>query len=267
MRPSEVDSTVLERVQGYVRRYATEQRQVERTGPFLATFGRYSSGPYLNYAVPDDHSEPTVAEVARLAASYERRFLRPRVELVHDLAPAAAGTLRRAGFQDEGVLRLMVCDSGAVVDPGTPAGIEMVVPESEADYMELVGVRHQAFGEPGDPTAADADRARSNVEGGGLAVVAVETSSGQVVASGSCLIPYGGVTELTSVGVLTSFRQRGIGALVTSTLTRAAFRSGVEIVYLTPAHDEGERIYERVGFARVGETLHLGLEGPVTSTQ
>jgi ribosomal protein S18 acetylase RimI-like enzyme len=266
MRSSKVDSTVLERIQAYIRRYAVEQRQVERTGPFLATFGRYSSGPYLNYAVPDDHAEPTFAEVARLAASYERRFLRPRVELVADLAPAVAGTLRRAGFQDEGVLRLMVCDGGAVVDPGTPAGIEMVLPESPDDYMDLVGVRQQAFGEPGGPTSADAERARSNVEGGGLAVVAVDNSSGQVVASGACLVPYGAVTELTSVGVLAPFRQRGIGALVTFTLTRAAFRSGAEIVYLTPAHEEGERIYERVGFARAGETLHLGLQGPVTST-
>ena len=50
-----MDPSVLERIQAYVRRYAIEQRRVERSGPFLATFGRYSNGPYLNYAVPDDH--------------------------------------------------------------------------------------------------------------------------------------------------------------------------------------------------------------------
>ncbi|MGO9342543.1 MAG: GNAT family N-acetyltransferase [Acidimicrobiales bacterium] len=254
-----MDSTVLERIQAYVRRYATEQRQVERSGPFLATFGRHSNGPYLNYAVPDDYAEPTVAEVAGLAVSYERRSLRPRVELVPELAPSAAAALRRAGFKDEGVFQLMVCDSGNVVDRRAPAGIEMVVPGSEAEYTALVGVRQEAFGEPGGPTAADAERARSNVEGGGLAVVVVDTSSGQAVASGACLIPYGGVTELTSVGVLARFRRKGIGALITSTLARAAFESGVEIVYLTPAHDEGGRIYESVGFARAGESLHLGL--------
>jgi len=259
MRSSPVDSTVLERIQAYVRRYAVEQRQVERTGPFLATFGRYSNGPYLNYAVPDDHAEPTLAEVARLAASYQRRSLRPRVELVPELAPAAAETLMRAGFEDEGVLQLMVCEPATIVEPGAPAGIELAAPRSESEYMAFVGVRQQAFGEPGGPTAADAARTRSNVEGGGLAVVALDTSSGQVVASGACLIPYGAVSELTSVGVLPRFRRRGIGALVTSALAREAFKCGVEIVYLCPAHDEGERVYERVGFARAGESLHLGL--------
>lgn len=258
MRTPPVSPSVLERIQAYVRRYAVEQRRVERTGPFLATFGRYSNGPYLNYAVPDDHCEPTDSEVARLTAAYERRLLRPRVELVPELAPAAARTLRRAGFKEEGVLHLMAYSGGTIFELSSPDGIEIVFPASEANYKALVDVRHDAFGEPDRATAVDAARARSNVEGGGMAVIAVETSTSEVVASGACLVPYGGVTELTSVGVLQRFRRRGIGALVTATLARAATARGVEIVYLTPAHDEGERLYERVGFVRAGESLHLG---------
>jgi ribosomal protein S18 acetylase RimI-like enzyme len=254
-----VEQSVLERIQAYVRRYAVEQRRVERTGPFLATFGRYSNGPYLNYAVPDDQSEPTDDEVAELAAAYERRLLRPRVELVPELAPAVADTLRRGGFKDEGVLQLMAYDGTTVADLGSPHGIEILFPSNEADYMSLVDVRYAAFGEPGNATAVDAARARSNVEDGGLAAIAIDTSTSEVVASGACLVSYGGVTELTSVGVLPQFRRKGIGALVTATLSRAAVRNGVEIVYLTPAHDEGERLYERVGFFRAGESLHLGV--------
>jgi ribosomal protein S18 acetylase RimI-like enzyme len=258
VRTRPTDSSVLERIQTYVRRYAAEQRRVERTGPFLATFGLYSDGPYFNYAVPDDHAEPTDAEVAELASAYESRSLRPRVELVPELAPAVALTLRRAGFKDEGTLQLMACTAASISDVVAPDGIEIVMPASEAEYTALVDVRNEAFGEPGSATVADAARARSNVESGGIAAIAIETSSGGVVASGACLIPYDEVTELTSVGVLRRFRRKGIGGLVTATLTRAAILRGAEIVFLTPAHDEGERLYERVGFTRAGESLHLG---------
>ena len=259
MRANPEQSNILERIQAYVRRYAVEQRQVERTGPFLATFGLHSNGPYFNYAVPDDHAEPTDAEVTQLAAAYERRFLRPRVELVPVLAPAAVRTLRRAGFEPEGVLTLMACSAEAISDVGCPDGIEIIFPSEQAHYEALVEVRHEAFGEPGNSTALDVARAHSNVKGGGLAALAVDTSNGEAIASGACLIPYGGVSELTSVGVLARFRRKGIGALLTATLARAAVLNGVEIVYLTPAHDEGERLYERVGFRTAGESLHLGL--------
>ncbi len=259
VRTPPVQSNVLERIQDYIRRYAAEQREVERTGPFLATFGRYSSGPYLNYAVPDDHSEPSDEEVAQLAQLYERRRLRPRVELVPGLAPEAVTTLRRAGFRTEGVLPLMACTDRTISDVRRPDGFEIEFAADDAQYAAVVEIRHAAFDEPGHSTAADAQRARSNVEGGGSAVIAIRSSSGEAVASGACLIPYGGVTELTSVGVLARCRRKGIGAFVTAALARSAVLSGVEIVYLIPAHDEGERLYERIGFTRVGESLHLGL--------
>jgi ribosomal protein S18 acetylase RimI-like enzyme len=259
VRTAPLESSILERIQDYVRRYAAENRRVERTGPFLATFGLHSNGPYLNYAVPDDGSEPTDEEVARLVASYQSRQLRPRVEVLPRLAPAVVGTLLRAGFKEEGVLQFMACNAETCADVDPPSGIDIVFPSEQAQYMALVEVRHEAFGEPGSATTADAVRARASVEGGGFAAVAIEISSGEPVGSGACLIPYEGVTELTSVGVLSRCRRRGIGALVAATLTRAALMSGVEIVFLNPAHNEGERLYERVGFTKVGESLHLGL--------
>ena len=254
-----MEPTVLERIQSYVRRYASEHRLVERSGPFLATFGRRSNGPYLNYAVPDDHSEPTVEDVVRLAATYKRHDLRPRVELVPDLAPAAVVTLCRAGFEHEGLLPLMTLNARSVVEVARPDGIEIVFADDPAEFTALVEVRHTAFGESRSSATADAAHARATAECGGLAALAMDSTSGEAIASGACLIPYEGVTELTSVGVLAAYRRRGIGAHLTATLAAAAIMTGVEIVYLTPAHDEGERLYERVGFKKAGESLHLGL--------
>jgi N-acetylglutamate synthase-like GNAT family acetyltransferase len=108
-------------------------------------------------------------------------------------------------------------------------------------------------------TDGDVARARSTVRSGGLAAVVIDAVSGEAVGSGACLVPYDGITELTSIGVRSGWRRRGIGAVVTATLARAALLAGAEMVYLTPAHEEGERLYERVGFVNVGESLHLGL--------
>ena len=131
--------------------------------------------------------------------------------------------------------------------------------EDDQECRVMLEIRHEAFGEPGEVTDADVARARSTVQSGGVAALVVDSTSAEAVASGACLVPYDGVTELTSIGVRPAWRRRGIGAAITATLARAALHAGSEIVYLTPAHDEGERLYERVGFVTVGDSLHLGL--------
>ena len=73
MRPTSLDVSALERIQTHVRLYAAERREVKKIGPFLATFGRHSNGPYLNYAVPDDWSEPTPGQILALVRAYEKR--------------------------------------------------------------------------------------------------------------------------------------------------------------------------------------------------
>lgn len=259
VRPSLLELSALERIQTYVRRYAAERREVQRIGPFLGTFGRHSSGPYLNYAVPDDGSEPTAADIAALVGAYERRRLRPRVELMPLLAPEAAVALAESGFRSEGTFSLMACTNESLREVAGPAGAEVFLVEDDQQCRAVLEIRHDAFCEPGPVTDADVARAWTTVVCGGVTGVVVDTTSGETVASGSCLVPYDGVTELTSIGVRPAWRRHGIGAVLTAALAGAALRAGSEIVYLTPAHDEGERLYERVGFVPVGDSLHLGL--------
>jgi GNAT superfamily N-acetyltransferase len=253
------ESDLLVQIQDYVRRFAAGHRQVERIGPFLATFGRHSNGPYLNYAVPDDGCVPRADDVAELVRIYKQRGLRPRVELVASLAPAAEAELRVAGFTTEGVYSLMTCRSGELRDGPGPKGSEIVFAHRDEQYEAVLEVRREAFEEPELVTHADVARVRSTVENGGAAVLAVFRQSGQVLGSGSCLVPYDRVSELVSIGVLRAWRRLGVGAMITAALTRAALLSGMEMVYLTAVHDEGERVYERVGYSVAGRLLHLGL--------
>ena len=64
--------------------------------------------------------------------------------------------------------------------------------------------------------------------------------------------PRGTVTEITGVATLPAYRRRGIGAAVTDALCRDAAGRGVGMVFLSAGSGDVARVYQRVGFARVG---------------
>ena len=76
------------RIQSYLRFAASQQRDTQQIGPFLATFNRHSANPFLNYAIPDDAATPSLTDVNALIAAYESRGRKPRLEYVATLAPA-----------------------------------------------------------------------------------------------------------------------------------------------------------------------------------
>src|ERR671938_596106 len=115
-------------IQAYMRREVGRCRDVERVGPFLATFSRRSDNPYLNYAIPDAGATPSSTDVAALAAAYRRRGRMPRLEYLTSVAPAVEAVLVSAGFVVEGRLPVMVCTPDSVRDLPVPPGIELVVP-------------------------------------------------------------------------------------------------------------------------------------------
>ena len=93
-----------------------------------------------------------------------------------------------------------------------PLGTEVVMVQDDQQCRLMLEIRHEAFGEPGAVTDADVARARSTVQSGGVAALVVDSTNGESVASGACLVPYDQVTELTSIGVRPAWRHHGIGA-------------------------------------------------------
>ena len=64
--------------------------------------------------------------------------------------------------------------------------------------------------------------------------------------------PRGEVTEIVGVGVLPAQRRRGIAGHLTWALAHDAASSGVTTVFMSAGSDDVARIYEGVGFRRVG---------------
>ena len=244
------------RIQTYLRFAASQQRDTERIGPFLATFSRHSANPYLNYAIPEDGATPSLADVNALIAAYSGRGRKPRLEYVAQLAPAVAETLISAGFTVEGRLPLMICTPGSEKLLPIPPEIELIVPVSEDELFGTVAAQNEAYGEAA-PSPEDVDSLRESLAAGGLAVLARVAATGEPAGAGVCTPPQNQTTEIAGIGVRADFRRRGIAGALTARLLREAFDAGVEVAFLMALHEQEFRVYTLSGFRARCEILHI----------
>jgi GNAT superfamily N-acetyltransferase len=243
-------------IHAYLRASARRWRECEQVGPFLASYSRTSSNPYLNYAIPDDGAEPSAADVAELIEAYSRRRLKPRLEYIPELAPKVEPALLAEGFRTEGRLAHMEFGADDASGPVVPAGIELVIPNAEDELLAVRAVQHEAYDEV-EPPGEDAVRSlRRNIASGGGAVLARTVVDRIPVGAGEFTAIVNGVTEVTSIGVRPAYRRRGIAAAMTGWLARAARAAGGTSLFLM-ANEPEERIYARVGFITKGTVLHI----------
>jgi ribosomal protein S18 acetylase RimI-like enzyme len=244
-------------IQAYIRRNAAGERDTEKIGPFLATFSRRSSNPFLNYAIPDTGAQPTSDDVAALAAAYETRGRLPRLEYLPKLAPEVEAALIGGGFRVDDRLPLMVCPPGELEPQPTPPGIELLTPVTDDEILGMVRAQNEAYGESEPATQADIERLRSLLGEGGLAVLARDSTTGEAAGGAICDVIRDGIGELAGVGVRATFRRRGIAAAITAHLTAAAHRAGAHTVFLTPAGEAEGLIYRRAGYRTIDEVLFV----------
>jgi ribosomal protein S18 acetylase RimI-like enzyme len=179
-------------------------------------------------------------ELEQLAIDFGLR-VQPRALLVADPAEVHA-----APAQDVRI-RIVAHD-----DPELPAG--RAVAEVSFCFAGTAG---------GAPGPAERDEARAALSpeliahlrrrarlGLNVTALAVNDADG-VVATGSYQ-PIEQTAELVSVATLPCARRRGIAAALTASLAQDALDRGVGTLLLTASDDDVARIYERVGFRRVG---------------
>ena len=244
-------------VQQHARTLALRSPVHARTGPFVARFNPDWANPMANYAIPDDHAEPTAEDVRTLIQVFRERDRLPRLEFLPSCAPAVESALRTAGFEVEGRAPLMACPPGDLTAPRPVPGLELFEPRTDEDLFALATVQHYAYGEPGEPDRHAAVRLRRTYENGGLVLLAV--LDGEPAGGGSCSSPVDGLTELAGVAVAEDLRRRGVGAAVAARLTELAFERGFRLPWLEPSGEESERVYAGIGYRTIGEKLNISL--------
>jgi predicted GNAT family acetyltransferase len=114
-----------------------------------------------------------------------------------------------------------------------------------------VAQRDDVAGEPGAARrrdfTVDALRAGRTVQVG-----AFVDDAGAV--GGGSHNPRGTVSEIAGVGVLPAFRRRGLAGAVAHLLARQGLEHGVTTLFCGAESREVARVYEQVGFARIGTT-------------
>jgi len=259
-------SHLLLRIEAYLDAVPRTSAHAELVGPF-SLFVAEVGWPF--YARPRlGHEGPITAhDVEVVIARQVALGLEPSIEWLAEITPDLATAATDAGLAvlthpllvhhdplavpvPNGIrIRRLGADDDAVAASRVVAGLGFSVPGTEVGAGGT-SERDEALS---GHAAADDAYLRARMADGRTVVIVAEDEAG-VLATGSHQ-PVGDVTEIVGVATLPDHRRRGLGAAVTDTLVADALRRGVQVVFLSAGSDEVARVYERVGFTRVG-TAH-----------
>lgn len=177
----------------------------------------------FDYALPVDPLDPATLGQAITALRARHRARRDplRIEFNDAGWPGLSTALEAAGLRQESANPLMACQPGRF-HPQASASIQV-------RFVDI------------DPRHPSTRRAVGEIDG----VVAGRASLGSI----------GGVAELYAVVTDAPFRRRGVAACVCSALIQEHFDQGGTMVFLDAENPGAERLYERLGFERVGMRL------------
>lgn len=259
-------SSALSRVERYLDATPRTGADPEEIGPFTL-FRSRTPWPY--------YARPRRGEAARVTASDVRR-LRERctslgipcqLEWVAEVTPSLAEAAADAGLvvTRHALLAMTTADFAPVRPPDGYAvrflgaeELSLLVARATAEVAFRAGgtatgpqgaVDRDGYLAETAPAMAAHLVARA-VEGLTITAAALDSRDG-IVSSGSHQ-PVDDASEIVGVATLPAWRRRGLGAAVTSALVRDAFDRGAALVVLSADSDDVARVYERLGFTRIG---------------
>ncbi|OGO55996.1 MAG: hypothetical protein A2V85_04285 [Chloroflexi bacterium RBG_16_72_14] len=196
---------------------------------------------------------------------------RPHVwpSAVHGRPADLVARLEANGFRDIGGGHVMVMRDPAACPPTTVrelapgVSIRTLARAEDAgpgDVEAVAGVLADSFGAPpwrARELAADLDLTLDDPR---IALVLARVA-GEPAAVAKATT-FDGLTYLSSIGTRPAFRGRGLGALVTRDAVVAGVARGARLAYLGvfSGNPTALRLYERLGFATIGESPDLLLE-------
>jgi ribosomal protein S18 acetylase RimI-like enzyme len=253
---------VLDRIEAYYDAAPRSAARTEEIGPFTLFVGE---GPWPYYARPRlGATEFTADEVAVVRARQRELGVPEAFEWVHETTPGLLEVV------DMDVLQapLMVLEAFNEATAPPSIDVRILTPDDEAlaASIAVANVGFSAAGTaPGPQGIAERDAALPRDDLGfrrerlrrRFTVTAVAENAAGPVAVGSHN-PVGDVTEVVGVATLPAVRRQGLGAAVTSALVEDALAGGAEVVFLSAGSEDIARVYQRLGFRRIGTACIAG---------
>jgi GNAT superfamily N-acetyltransferase len=209
------------------------------------------------YARPVPGGGPvTAADVERVRARQRALRVPEAFEWLLAASPSMAGAVAASGLPVR-ICPLLVLDGPAAPTPLPPGYSVRLLGPADGDLPAAAhavrAVASAAFGAPAPPppTAQELAELRGDLASGRDARALVTGPDGPVASGGAQRS--GAVVELVGIATAAAFRGRGLGAAVTAALATVARDTGADLVFLAAADETATRVYERVGFHRVGE--------------
>jgi predicted N-acetyltransferase YhbS len=253
---------LLECVERYFAAAPLPDARIEAAGALDVPIGD-PAWPYP--ARPRPGGGPVTADDVRAALDLQRAAGLPRaVEWIFETSADTAAAVRAAGLPAEELPLLVAADPVEVL---LPAGVRLyLVGADDPELSRYERVAAIAFAHPGGravireapldtlPEARARTAALRERIAAGRTVMMVAVHDGEPVGMGThAPVDLDGteVSEIVGVATLPRFRGRGLGAGLSSALVAHA-RETAETIFLAAGDDDVARIYERVGFARLG---------------
>lgn len=261
------DTALLERIEIYldaVPRSATNPEPVGKFTLFRPT------GPWSYYARPrlglGLDAGVTAADVDSLRQRQRELKLPENIEWIVQTTPSLGAAVRESGLSVIEYPLLVYAGDGAE-RASVPDGVTVRrVAADDPDFVHAHAVANVGFGAAGTEIGAEGavardekaaemrpavidfmrDRARSGVS---VTYAAFDETGPIAVATHQ---PVDDATEIVGVATLPVARRRGLAAAVTTALVDDSMSSGVSTILLSAGSDAVARVYERVGFRRIG---------------
>jgi ribosomal protein S18 acetylase RimI-like enzyme len=263
---------VIERIDAFCDAIPRQRATAEPLGPLVLFVVNGPGWPY--YARPLRGRQPaglpaiSAADVRKVRARQRELLIPESFEWIEQATPDMAAAATGAGLDVHVHPLLMLAD--LLPPPALPPRISVRIVSPDDPHLILAwAAPGVAFGHPGTAIGSagvtERDKVAANHDAGIVGLVRERLESGESVlaaavgpngplAAGSYQLA-GGVAEITGLGVLPTSRRRGLGAAVTAALAADALARGAGIVFLSATDEVVARVYERLGFRRIGTAM------------
>jgi GNAT superfamily N-acetyltransferase len=245
----DVRASLFEVLESYYDTVPRANAAAEELGPFTLfvkrdpTLWDYYARPRLGL------DRPVGADDVRRMRERQRELGIPEsFEWVHETTRSLLPAAREAGLAVHECPLLVL--GQALMEPVRVTAEVRVMGQEAAALDAVAGAVHAGFENSDEIDPRSAARQADLMERGLLAMVGA-FDAGEAVGGGSHS-PRGGTTELMGIAVVPHARRRGIGAAIAAALVDDARARGVQTVFLSAEDDAVARVYERVGFERIG---------------